>query len=93
MSLINFVSYRTFRQNCPFRVNLRVNEAGSALVVWSVSPDHNHTVSKVISLVYGNDSVSLRNAGAFQAFAQTKISLREIKENAKKLLELRANKN
>ena len=82
----------TFRQNYPFKVNLRANEAGSALVVRSVCPDHNHTVSKVISLVYGNDNVSLPNAGAFQAFVQTKISFRERQRKYKKLLELRANK-
>ena len=38
---------RTFKQNCPAYIALKVNEEGTALTVRSVNYEHNHPVSKV----------------------------------------------
>ena len=47
MRIIYHYEYRTFKQHCPAHISLRVNENGTALVVKSVSFDHNHPVSQV----------------------------------------------
>ena len=48
--LLRSCLYRTFKKDCPAHIAVKANDDGTALEVRSVCSEHNHLVSKVITM-------------------------------------------
>jgi len=90
---------RTFRQDCPAHISLKVDDEGRALQVRSLCTEHNHELSKVISFTEQFIYIVLTmvcilpvHYELFKHLPQQRKLPAEVKEKAARLLCMKANK-